>query len=98
MADRLAGMAADEIERTVMGAAELIALELLVRFEREVAIGIEHQLDALVLAADRLAVSPDQAEMAASAGFERLGGWEPSFLGESRTWRDIAWTLSTEPA
>lgn len=47
MADRVAGVAPDKIERTVMGAAELIALELLVGFEREVAIGIEHQLDAL---------------------------------------------------
>ena len=32
MAHRLAGMAADEIERAVMGAAQLVALELLVRF------------------------------------------------------------------
>ena len=47
MADRLAGMAADEIERAVMRAAELIALELLVGFEREVAVGVEHQLYAL---------------------------------------------------
>ena len=47
MAHRLAGMAADEIERAVMGAAQLIALELLVGFEREVAIGVEHELYAL---------------------------------------------------
>ena len=47
MADGLAGMAADEIERAVMGPAELIALELLVGFEREVAVGVEHQLYAL---------------------------------------------------
>ena len=47
MADGLAGMAADEIERAVMGPAELVALELLVGFEREVAIGVEHQLYAL---------------------------------------------------
>jgi hypothetical protein len=47
MADRVAGMAADEIERAVMGPAELLALELLVRFEREVAVGVEHQLYAL---------------------------------------------------
>src|SRR5258708_1510618 len=40
-------MAADEVERAVMRASELIALELLVGFEREVAIGIEHELDAL---------------------------------------------------
>ena len=47
MADRLAGMAADEIERAMMRAPELVVLELLVRFEGEVAIGIEHELDAL---------------------------------------------------
>jgi hypothetical protein len=47
MADRLAGMTADEIERAVVAPAELVALELLVRFEGEVAIGIEHQLDAM---------------------------------------------------
>src|SRR5262249_60363785 len=47
MTHRLPGMAADEIERTMMRPAELVALELLVRFEGEVAVGIEHQLDAL---------------------------------------------------
>ena len=47
MADGLAGVAADEIERAVMRPAELVALEVLVRFEREIAIGIEHQLNAL---------------------------------------------------
>ena len=47
MAHGLAGMAADEVERAVMGAAQLIALELLVGFEREVAIGVEHELYAL---------------------------------------------------
>ena len=47
MADGLAGVAADEIERAVMRAPELIALEVLVRLEREVAVGVEHQLDAL---------------------------------------------------
>ncbi len=47
MADRLAGMPADEIQRAVMGAAKLVAAELLVRLESEVAVRIEHQLDAL---------------------------------------------------
>ncbi len=47
MADGLAGMATDEIERAMMGPAELVVPELLVGFEGEVAIGIEHQLDAL---------------------------------------------------
>ena len=47
MADGLAGMAADEVERAVMRPAELVALELLVRFEREIPVGVEHQLDAL---------------------------------------------------
>ena len=47
MAHGLPRMAADEVERTVMRAAQLVMLELLVRFESEVAIGIEHQLDAL---------------------------------------------------
>jgi len=47
VAHGLAGMAADEIERAVMGAAQLITLELLVRFEREVAVSVEHELYAL---------------------------------------------------
>ena len=47
MADRLAGVAADEVQRAMMGTAQLVVLELLVGFEREVAIGIEHELEAL---------------------------------------------------
>jgi hypothetical protein len=45
--DRLPGMAADEVQRAMMGSAELVAPQLLVGFEGEVAIGIEHQFDAL---------------------------------------------------
>jgi hypothetical protein len=45
--DGLTGMAPDEIEGAMMGAAELVMPELLVGFEGKVAIGIEHQLDAL---------------------------------------------------
>jgi hypothetical protein len=40
-------MAADEIERAMMRASEVIALELLVGLEGEVTIGIKHELDAL---------------------------------------------------
>jgi len=47
MAHGLAGMTADEVARAMMGAAELVLLELLVGFEREIAVGIEHQLYAL---------------------------------------------------
>src|SRR5262249_2506675 len=47
MSHGVPGMAADEIERAVMRPAELIVLELLVGLEREVAVGVEHQLYAL---------------------------------------------------
>ena len=68
MAHGLAGMAADEIERAVMGPAELVALELLVRFEREVAIGIEHQLYALA----QFLVAQEQ-RISGRSGFHHAG-------------------------
>ena len=68
MAHRLAGMAADEIERAVMGAAQLIALELLVRFEREVAIGVEHELYALA----QFLVAQEQ-RISGRSGFHHAG-------------------------
>jgi hypothetical protein len=45
--DGLPGMPADEIEGAMVRAPELVILESLVDLEGEVAIGIEHQLDAL---------------------------------------------------
>mgnify|MGYP003332168400 CR=1 FL=1 len=47
MADRLPRMAGYEIERTMVCPAELVSLELLIGFEGEIAVGIEHQLDGV---------------------------------------------------
>ena len=47
MAHGLSRMAAYEVKRAMMGAPEMMAFELLVRLEREIAIGVEQKLDAL---------------------------------------------------
>ena len=47
LADRHAGIAADEVDNAVMGAAEFVAGQNAIRLSGEVAIGEEQQLDAL---------------------------------------------------
>src|SRR5258708_36948497 len=75
-------MAADEIERAVMGPAELVGLELLVGFEREVAVGIEHQLYALA----QFLIAQEQRVSGRSGFHHAINKW--SVCADSRPLRD----------